>query len=103
MPAENRPASPKSPESAPKDATPVSIPIVSARERLDALKELGRYKIERKLGQGGMGTVFLARDTELKRLAAIKILPEDKAQNPILVKRFRAEAQQRLNCDTTTL
>lgn len=93
MPAENRPASPKSPESAPKDATPVSIPIVSARERLDALKELGRYKIERKLGQGGMGTVFLARDTELKRLAAIKILPEDKAQNPILVKRFRAEAQ----------
>jgi eukaryotic-like serine/threonine-protein kinase len=54
---------------------------------------LGKYSIEKKLGQGGMGTVYLARDTQLKRLVAVKILPPDKAQNQVLVRRFEAEAQ----------
>lgn len=57
------------------------------------LKSLGKYLIERKLGQGGMGTVYLAKHTELKKLIALKVLPQDKAKNPILVRRFKAEAQ----------
>ena len=57
------------------------------------LTRLGKYQIERKLGQGGMGAVYLARDTELRRMVAIKVLPRDKASNPILVRRFKAEAQ----------
>ncbi|GIX05381.1 MAG: hypothetical protein KatS3mg114_1250 [Planctomycetaceae bacterium] len=57
------------------------------------LKKLGKYRIDRKLGAGGMGAVYLAYDTELRRPVALKVLPHEKAQNPTLVKRFRAEAQ----------
>ena len=57
------------------------------------LKTLGKYQIERKLGQGGMGTVYLAQNTDLKKMVALKVLPRDKAKNPILVRRFKAEAQ----------
>ena len=57
------------------------------------LRKLGKYVIEKKLGQGGMGAVYLARDSELRRQVAIKVLPRDKASNPILVRRFKAEAQ----------
>ncbi len=60
---------------------------------LDALKQLGRYTIIKKLGQGGMGTVFLATDTQLRRQVALKVLAKEKAENPTLVKRFKAEAQ----------
>ena len=62
-------------------------------QSLTELKRLGKYQIEKKIGAGGMGAVFLARDTELKRTVALKVLPRDKASNPILVRRFRAEAQ----------
>ena len=60
---------------------------------LDGLKQLGRYTIIKKLGQGGMGTVFLATDTQLRRQIALKVLAKEKAENPTLVKRFKAEAQ----------
>ncbi|WP_417383911.1 serine/threonine protein kinase [Gimesia sp.] len=61
--------------------------------RVPKLDSLGKYKIEKEIGAGGMGAVFLARDTTLNRLAALKILPRDKAENPVLVKRFKAEGQ----------
>ena len=60
---------------------------------LDGLRQLGRYTIIKKLGQGGMGTVFLATDTQLRRQVALKVLAKEKAENPTLVKRFKAEAQ----------
>ncbi len=60
---------------------------------LNNLKKVGRYDIIKKIGQGGMGAVFLANDTQLKRQVALKVLPREKAENPILVKRFKAEAQ----------
>jgi serine/threonine protein kinase len=61
--------------------------------RVPQLESLGKYQIEREIGAGGMGAVFLARDTTLNRLAALKVLPRDKAENPVLVKRFKAEGQ----------
>ncbi|OYW17570.1 MAG: hypothetical protein B7Z55_12285, partial [Planctomycetales bacterium 12-60-4] len=59
----------------------------------EPLRRLGKYQIDKKLGQGGMGAVYLALDTELRRKVAIKVLPRDKASNPTLVRRFKAEAQ----------
>ena len=54
---------------------------------------LGKYEIRKRIGSGGMGSVFLAFDPDLRRTVALKILPREKAQNEILVKRFKAEAQ----------
>lgn len=58
----------------------------------ESLKKLGKYEIQKKIGAGGMGAVYLAVDTLLRRTVALKILPRDKAQNPILRRRFAAEA-----------
>jgi len=57
------------------------------------VRTLGKYELQRQLGAGGMGTVYLAKDVQLKRLVALKILPQDKAKNPTLVRRFLSEAQ----------
>jgi len=43
--------------------------------------KLGRYEIRSQIGEGGMGEVYLARDTKLDRRAALKILPADVASN----------------------
>ncbi|MEZ6145591.1 MAG: serine/threonine-protein kinase [Planctomycetaceae bacterium] len=59
----------------------------------DQLKSLGKYQIKKKLGAGGMGTVFLAVDQQLNRTVALKVLPKDRAENPTLVKRFKSEAK----------
>eukprot|EP00913_Durusdinium_trenchii_P011134 g10456.t1 len=54
---------------------------------------LGKYILQKPIGSGGMGTVYLAMDPELNRVVALKILPKEKAVNPGLVQRFRQEAQ----------
>lgn len=53
----------------------------------------GRYSIDRELGRGGMGIVYLAHEVHLDRLVAIKLLPPDRAANPALRKRFLREAR----------
>jgi eukaryotic-like serine/threonine-protein kinase len=52
----------------------------------------GRYTIERRLGAGGMSTVFLATDSVLERAVAIKLLAEHLADDEDFVARFRREA-----------
>jgi eukaryotic-like serine/threonine-protein kinase len=52
----------------------------------------GRYVIERRLGAGGMSTVFQARDTVLERSVAVKLLAEHLAHDEAFVFRFRREA-----------
>jgi eukaryotic-like serine/threonine-protein kinase len=52
----------------------------------------GRYVIERRLGAGGMSTVFMAKDTVLERPVAVKLLAEHLAGDEAFVFRFRREA-----------
>jgi eukaryotic-like serine/threonine-protein kinase len=52
----------------------------------------GRYRLERRLGVGGMSTVHLAFDERLERPVAIKLLAEHLADDPTFVSRFRREA-----------
>lgn len=52
-----------------------------------------RFRLERKLGQGGMGAVFQATDLQLKRLVAIKVLLPDTIDDPETLSRFATEAR----------
>ena len=53
----------------------------------------GRYSLERELGRGGMGIVYVARDAALDRPVAIKLLPPDMARDAELRERFLREAR----------
>jgi serine/threonine protein kinase len=50
--------------------------------------KLGRYEIRSKLGEGGMGEVYLALDTELNRTVAVKVLHQAVAVNDQQMRRF---------------
>ena len=71
-------------------------------QRLQRLVE-GKYKIERLLGKGGMGAVFLAHDLTLEREVAIKVLPPDISLDEQIVKRFQQEAKTSAKLDHTNI
>ncbi|MFO1007069.1 MAG: serine/threonine-protein kinase [Planctomycetaceae bacterium] len=54
-------------------------------------QQIGAYRIERKLGQGGMGTVYLGKHEDTGKLAAIKVLPASMAREEGFVARFARE------------
>ncbi len=80
------------------EGSPNTGSIDALRERLQRLIE-GEYRIERLLGKGGMGSVFLAHDMALEREVAIKVLPPDVAQDDQVVRRFQQEAKTAAKLD----
>jgi serine/threonine-protein kinase len=56
-------------------------------------QDLAHYRIDRKIGEGGMGEVWAATDTRLNRAAAIKALPQAVVADPERLARFKREAQ----------
>ena len=59
---------------------------------LSAGAKLGRYEIRSKIGEGGMGEVYLAEDTQLHRNVALKVLPAEVGANQDRMRRFKQEA-----------
>src|SRR5689334_16471995 len=59
---------------------------------IGAATKLGRYEIRSKIGEGGMGEVYLARDTQLGRDVAVKVLPATYSQDTERLHRFEQEA-----------
>src|SRR4051794_11836679 len=59
----------------------------------EAIKTVGRYEMFREIGRGGMATVYLARQTELDRLVALKELAAFHASDPTWAKRFLRESR----------
>ena len=73
------------------DPAPPTTPSAEVSRFAEALA--GQYVLEREIGRGGMGIVYLARDVKLDRLVAIKTLPPHLAADPIIRQRFLREAR----------
>ena len=74
-------------------ATWTAVARISKEMSLSAGTKLGSYEILARLGAGGMGEVYRARDLRLGREVAIKALPEGVALNPSRLARFELEAR----------
>src|SRR4029079_2208203 len=75
-----------------QDVAPTYNPASSSMALSSGVR-LGVYEILAKLGEGGMGEVYRARDTRLKRDVAIKVLPDAFARDPDRLTRFEREAE----------
>ena len=74
------------PDPQPTTAAPPKQPDLTGRT-------LGDFHMLRKIGSGGMGQVYLARQTSLKRDVAVKLLRDELNENPTALARFQAEAE----------
>jgi serine/threonine protein kinase len=67
--------------------------LISSHEQSNIGREIGPYKIIRRIGGGGMGEVYLAHDNRLDRLVALKILPAYFVSDEGRLRRFQNEAR----------
>jgi serine/threonine-protein kinase len=67
--------------------------IAQLRRAAAEARRLGPYRLVRKLGQGGMGEVYLAEHRLLKRPCAVKLIRPERASDPQLLQRFEREVQ----------
>ena len=72
---------------------PFTPPFSNIIPRVTIGTQLGSYEITALLGKGGMGEVYRAHDTKLKRDVAIKTLPQEFSGNPARIARFQREAE----------
>ncbi|MBI1914599.1 MAG: serine/threonine protein kinase [Planctomycetes bacterium] len=79
--------------SACREPAPESYSFLAPAQRADELGRLGPYRVLKVLGSGGMGVVFQAEDTLLKRLVALKAMKPALAASTSAGKRFLREAQ----------
>ncbi|MGD9347833.1 MAG: serine/threonine-protein kinase, partial [Candidatus Aminicenantes bacterium] len=62
-----------------------------------------KYQVIQELGKGGMGNVYLAKDTKLKRTVALKFLPQELTLNQEAIDRFQQEARAAASLDHTNI
>ncbi|HEX3600808.1 MAG TPA: serine/threonine-protein kinase [Lacipirellulaceae bacterium] len=67
--------------------------IGTLRREAFAAKQLGQYRLKRRLGSGGMGEVYLAEHQMMKRPCAVKLIRPDKAGDPRMLARFEREVR----------
>ncbi|HEV2323884.1 MAG TPA: protein kinase [Terracidiphilus sp.] len=72
---------------------PATTPPDAASAPSASTQQIGHYQVVAKIGEGGMGEVYRARDTRLNREVAIKVLPRAFAEDPYRMARFEREAQ----------
>ncbi|MDQ3492700.1 MAG: protein kinase, partial [Chloroflexota bacterium] len=68
---------------------PSEQPDAEADRQID-----GRYRLEARIGRGGMATVYRAHDEQLDRAVAVKVMRADLGEDPLFVQRFEAEARR---------
>jgi serine/threonine-protein kinase len=69
-----------------------SVEHITRRQKT-GIQQLSHYRLIRKLGEGGMGAVYLAEDVDGGRRVAVKVLPRHHTSNVEFIKRFRREAE----------
>ena len=75
-------------------AMPVGVEMIEdAQQSMLTGRRMGVYQVQARIGAGGMGEVYHARDTRLDREVAIKVLPAHLARSPEFKQRFEREAK----------
>lgn len=72
---------------------------LKGEEKKGGTQQLGPYRLRKKLGEGGMGAVYLADDSRDGKKVALKVLPRRHAADPEFLKRFRREAEAAIKLD----
>lgn len=80
------------PEDMPDDREREAFKKASSATRMVG-RRIGPYRIEREIGRGGMGFVYLASDTALQRDVAVKLIPPEFAQSDVKLARFLRESR----------
>jgi serine/threonine-protein kinase len=69
------------------------------REAEQRVNTIGPYELVKKLGEGGMGAVYQARDTRDNTTVALKVLPRSRARDKVFLQRFESEARAAFELD----